>query len=596
MYFILRYLTKACLILAFYSCQWRTSEMIVLTDLPPITIPAEFDSVIEIKNWLAIGSFEFDNRTSDPASSFLKNDLKRYNIREGMINDKDIKKLQRRGVNTFLINESSPKIKMFNYVFDKKEKKSNFYLVACIHSVKAQEATLIFDGSNSYSIWLNSEKLVEVRGKYNTNKTGDKFINIKLIEGENLLFIKINRGSNLISWDLICAIASRQEGERIFNVNYTGDFVVNPIVNHSLEIYAGPYSSGKIELLDQDGQTVASDSFFHQNTNLKSFFVSNLHGIKDGFYKAVLTVSGVKLEETIYKGDYNKFVEMVRDNVANINKSSPYIDDLLVAMQRLNFMNNKPGDPNSQSEMRFINRNKIFYGFSLFCMLAHNASTSLMTYRDEENHSGVFLFHKSTNLTQNIPLVFIIPFALEGDSMIEDWYTSNLDQIAADNALADQFGLAAVWIYADGKNYSAMKTKKEITAILNRLYSEYDIDAQRIYIMGDCDGGRRALVQIAISDVKYSACALTFPITLSGGSDGIPINLISQMGNIPIIIKHGTNDDMSPVENSRRFYTEAQKLNLPVKYFENEDSHIYLNRDYRKFAFEFFYKTAQNNE
>ena len=595
---ILRYLSGICLTLVFcICCNKQTIETIVPSGLPQVHVPADLDSVIEIKSWLAIGPFEFNPRIIDPANSFFYNDLRRYNIQEGMMNDKIIERLQRRrGLNTFLINESSPKISLFNYVSGKKERMSNFYIATCIRSDKAQDVMLICDGSNSYSIWLNSEKLVEVRGKYNTNKTGDRFVNITLNEGENILFIKINRWSNMLSWDFICAITSCQEGERIFNVNYAGDFVVNPITNNSLRIYAGSHSNGKIEVINREGEILVSDTFFHQNTNVRPFIVSNLNELDDGFYKTILTVAGKKIEEMIYKGDYNKFVEQVKVNVANINDSSPNADDLIVAMQRVDFVNSKSDYPYSPSETRFNNRNKVFWGHSLYSMLTNNASTKLMTYGDAKDNSGVFLFHNGSNLTQKIPLVFIIPYALEGEKMIEDWYISNLDQIAADNILADQYGLAVAWIYADGKNYSAIKTKKEITAILTRLNAEYDIDDQRIYIMGDCDGGRRTLVQIAISDVKYAACALAYPITLSGGDDGIPIELMSQMGNIPIIIKHGINDEVSPVENSRRFYAEAQKHGIPVEYIENEDSHISINKDFRRFAFEFFYKNTKSNE
>ena len=592
------YLLRISLILLIFNCcrQAGEGETVTLSDLPPVQIPAALDSVIGIRSWLAIGPFEFNPRTTDPALSFLKDDLKRYGIKEGLIDGKAVEKLQRRGINTFLINESSPKIQLFNYVAGNKEKKSHFYLVARIHSVKAQDAILIFDGSNSYALWLNGDKLVEERGKYNTNKTGDRFVNITLHEGENLLFLKINRSSNLRSWDLICAIASCREGERIFKVNYAGDFVVNPIVTDSFEVYAGPYPGGKVEVLDVENRVVAGGSFDRQHTNGTPFAVSNLGGLADGFYKVILMAGDAKLEETVYKGNYNEFVEQVKASVAAIDDGSPYARDLTVAMERVNFLNSRPGDPKSPSETRYLNRNRVFWGYSLFRMLAGDASTKLMTCQDEDSNQGVFIFHAAKNLTQNIPPVFIIPFALEGESMVEDWYTSNLDQIEADNALADHYGLATVWIYAGGRNYSAVRAAKEIAAILKRLQSEYGIDDRKLFILGDSEGGRRALIQLAATPDRYAACVVTAPLTLSGGNDGIPVSLLPQMGKIPLLIRHGTGDDVSPVEHSRRFYAEAQKYNLPVEYIENEDSHVYINRDYRRFAFEFFCKIAQNDE
>ena len=120
------------------ACNTPTGEALALSDLPSVYVPAETDSVIEIKHWLALGPFEFNPRTTDPARSFLKNDLQRYGIEEGIIDDKGLEKLQKRKVNTFLINESSPKIKLFDYVAGKKEKMSNFYVAARILSDETQ--------------------------------------------------------------------------------------------------------------------------------------------------------------------------------------------------------------------------------------------------------------------------------------------------------------------------------------------------------------------------------------------------------------------------------------------------------------------------
>ena len=70
------------------------------------------------------------------------------------------------------------------------------------------------------------------------------------------------------------------------------------------------------------------------------------------------------------------------------------------------------------------------------------------------------------------------------------------------------------------------------------------------------------------------------------------------MGQIPILIRHGKDDDMSPVEHSRRFFAEAQKLNLPVIYEEVEGSHINVSKDGHRYVFEFFsrIKDTRSNE
>ena len=168
----------------------------------------------------------------------------------------------------------------------------------------------------------------------------------------------------------------------------------------------------------------------------------------------------------------------------------------------------------------------------------------------------------------------------------------HLVEIEPYNALAAQYGFALAWIYAGGKNYSSNKTEKEITAIINRLKTEYDIDSRNIFISGECEGGRRALVQLARTPEKYAACAAITPVTMTGGFDGIPINLIPKMGKVPVLIKCGNNDRPVYVEHSRRFVSESRKYDLPVVYIETEESHDYINGDHKRIVFEFFYKIA----
>ncbi len=582
----MRYLLFLCLLVTLGGCTKQDDVTVQLSDLPAVAIPSQIDAVIEIKRWLAIGPFSFNPLFVDPVKSFERKDLRRYGIKEGLIDAQGIEKVQKQGLSVFLINEPSPQIKLFDYVYFRPEKKSNFYLVSRIFLEKEQDAALIIDGSYSYAAWLNGEKLVEVRGKHNVNKTGDRFVNITLKEGENLLFVKVNRGSNRISWDVVCAVTSRSESERIFRVNYAGDFVLNPIVNKSLEIYAGPYLNGIVDITDEKGQSVAGCSFQNQNTNTRSVVVSGLSGLNDGFYTATLILGDEKLRQVIYKGDYSKYVKTTTKRIAEQASNSLYMEDLKAACQRVDYLNNQPGDPHSLSETRFLNRNRVFWGYSLLRMLQKNATTQWMTYENREGVQGVFIFHKDSKLSHNIPLVIIVPPALQGSTLIEDWYTSNLDQIETDKTLADEYGLAVVWLYAGGRNYSSIETEKEITDVISRLQSEYDIE--RIFITGDCEGGRRALVQLALSPGRYAACVASSPLTLIGGDDGVPVNLISQMGPVPILIRHGRDDAASSVENSRRFYAEAQKLNRPVVYEEVEGGHLSFSKDGHRFVFAFF--------
>ena len=104
------------------------------------------------------------------------------------------------------------------------------------------------------------------------------------------------------------------------------------------------------------------------------------------------------------------------------------------------------------------------------------------------------------------------------------------------------------------------------------------------------------MLQLAATPERYAACAVSAPITLHGRADGAPIQLLSQMGKVPVYIQHGVDDPVSPIENSRLFYAESQKRNMPVEYVEVQGSHASLSKDSRGYIFEFFSRIELKEE
>ena len=94
----------------FFGCieREKVSSLAMLT----VDVSAEFDSVIEIKRWLAIGPFEFDTITICPTESFFNEDLNQFGIEEGWIDMAGVKKLQEQGARVFMIDQKTVKIRM----------------------------------------------------------------------------------------------------------------------------------------------------------------------------------------------------------------------------------------------------------------------------------------------------------------------------------------------------------------------------------------------------------------------------------------------------------------------------------------------------
>ena len=565
-------------------------------DIPSIPVPQNFDKLIEIKKWFAIGPFSFDSARQSPEKAFSNTDLKRFGIDEDDFVSDDIKKLGRLTGNMFQINDSTSFVRLFDYVGPDAniERLSNFYLFTAIDCEDEVDATLVFDGSNSYKLWLNGVLLEEKRGKQNINKVGDRFVNVSLKKGKNILLAKVNRGANLKSWDFVCGIAPKAIAKNIYRANYLGDFVVNPIVNESLAVYTGPYNKAVLRITDDYGDIAAIDTLSSSN----GFTVPLHRDMADGFYNCFLFLDSDSIAEDIYKGDYADFVGSMDAEVRSTGLSDN--DDIMANFTRVEFLNNEIIGDNSPDELRRLNRNRVYWGRALSEMVENVSEsgkindmtgTFLLTY-SEDNDSTVYCFVSHVGnqlpLKGNIPVVFAVPYALTGESMPEDWYTGNLDQIMNDNKIADQYGVALVWLYSGGKDYSPLTADEDLRFALEKMRSLYDIDTTRLFLIGDCEGGRRALALARDNPGFFRGIAATSPLTLTGNGDIAPIEYASKLAKIPMIIRHGKHDEVAGIENSLRFVTVANKLGFYPELIVTENSHITFERDYRKYAFAFF--------
>lgn len=578
------------------------SENEIQKALPEIRIPVEFSEIIEVKDWISLGPFSFNPRKQLAQNTFLNKDLSKYRIDENNFRYEDFKKVRGKDFTPFLISETSAQVKLFNYAGEIVEDKSNFYLCSSIFSPVEMDVVLIVDGSNSYKLWFNQHPVLNVTRKHNTNKVGDRFVNVKLKKGSNLLFAKVNRGNNVKSWEFVLGISSVSKAKEVYRSNYLGDFILDPIVTDSIQIYTGPYTGCKIKILDEENKIVIIDSVTADNINgtNSNFTVSGLNTFDNGFYNCRLYFEEDSIGECFYKGDYIDFIDKTDAEIRDLEISDNEKNDLQSGLQRVSFLSGEEVGDSSLSEIRILNKNRVFWAWSLNGSLTNAyaaknlkgiAGTSLRTYTPNNSDSIYhFVFHvgKDVLLKPKVPLIIVVPYALQGESMPEDWYLSNLDQIEIDNKMADDYGFAIAWVYMGGKNYTPQVGREDVRSVIDRIKKDYNIDTSQIFVMGDCEGGRKALLLVECDPDLYSGIAVGSPITLSGYDSYAPINFVENLYNVPIVILHGEDDRVSSVENSRQFVAEALAYGYSPKYIETKNSHMSFVKDYRRYAFEFF--------
>jgi len=106
-------------------------------------------------------------------------------------------------------------------------------------------------------------------------------------------------------------------------------------------------------------------------------------------------------------------------------------------------------------------------------------------------------------------------------------------------------------------------SEKDVMNVLDIVRKKYNVDENRIYLMGHSMGGAGTLHL----GVKYASIwAALAPI--APAAIGISPDTLAGIKNMPIIFVHGDADEMVPVAVSRRWVDKAKELNMTYEYNE----------------------------
>jgi hypothetical protein len=556
---------------------------------------------VRVSDWTVAGPFDFDTLLQHASTTFGNRDLEGYGVNEDEFDLKSIDIIKHSGVKAFKASLKDGALDFIELTGKELLNKSNYYLFSCIESDIEKEIVLIVDGSRNYKIWLNGEVLLVERNKTSTNKIGDRFIRSKIKKGKNIFLAKVNRGSNLISWKFFFTTASIEQSKRIYKINYLSDFLRNPVIKDSVQIYTGPYQEGVVKIEDESGKEIIRTKFFKQNIKHGVFTVKGLSTNSDGFYTCRLILEDDTLNERYYQGDLQVLERYLYSSFRSLKIRTEDTYDIDAGLQRFSYLLDKSVDDNCFYEIQYFNKNRVFYGYSVYSAikfamthglnLRNKPSTMLKAYYSKkENKVFNFLFHIHDKLTTKgrVPLVIVAPYDLsDEETMITGWYIGNLDQIENDIRLADSAGFAVAWPYMRGTEYSVEASEDDTFHVIKRLSNDYNIDSTQVYLIGDCVGGMRALLLAERNPDRFAGVAVKSPITLHGSKENIPVNFVSNLYNMPVFIAHGKNDENIPVEESKTFISAAASYGFRPKLVEIKDGHFSVSKDNRKTVFAF---------
>jgi predicted peptidase len=134
-------------------------------------------------------------------------------------------------------------------------------------------------------------------------------------------------------------------------------------------------------------------------------------------------------------------------------------------------------------------------------------------------------------------------------------------------------------------------SEKDVFNVLRMVREEYNIDANRIYLMGHSMGGGGAWYLGTKHPEIWAAIAPVAGAIYSG-----PDALASVRGT-PVIVIHGDADDLVNVEISRTWVAKMRELGMKHTYVEVPGGdHMFIQRDgqYMRQIFDFFDQVRRN--
>lgn len=270
-------------------------------------------------------------------------------------------------------------------------------------------------------------------------------------------------------------------------------------------------------------------------------------------------------------------------------------DESQAMIQRIDFIIEKAGffPPITSSgyfhegNIRQANTNLVYW-VERFNSMAKKDGLMFKTYQlptDKSINHFILYVDEKVKAKSEVPLVVVMPYAIQEPSFPTSWYICNLDQILVDCKFASDRGFAICWLFACGSKYTLQGSVEDFQFALDKIHHDFsNIDVDKIYITGDCLGATRSLTLAECVPNRIKALSLKSPLPKMEYYN----KNLTGITNIPILIQHGIYDEDMPIEDTRKFVNAFSKGIKQFKYSEVDEGHTSFRKDNRKSTFDYF--------
>lgn len=479
------------------------------------------------------------------------------------------------------------------------------YAAATLFSAHDVDVALILSGNSPAKLWLNNEVVIQPRPGFVGHEPYAWAVrHIHLHEGPNSVLLKLFCFPVRNDFALRIATVPRAI-EYIKEHGGLADVVDEVVIpkggaltlSDNLWFFSdGHGDHTTVAIYNVRGQIVSSST-----VDLVSQRLISTKDLPEGLYSIRVSVGGHEFSEDFYLGDAKNFWEKLKRHCSHYLQSRGDIDPCIIVdplEQSLPKVNLEPRLDRDKPIVFLISQ--VEWGREHINATTATASERrfhLIGYRSAvDGQIRYYYIHLPNGYGRSrIPLVLVVPPYEDAGPFLKSPPTNAPDLLHKYAFFADKYNYAVMAPLTVGPHHYSLPTKV-VLAELGDVQRRYLIDRKRIYLTGDCAGGRDAILLAERFPDRFAAVSTANAATgdqseVSGSHWRDASNAllyVQNMERVPLRIVHGDVFPHSPIVQAWALKNECDRHGKDVELIVVPRDGELGERDMMRLEFEFF--------
>lgn len=443
------------------------------------------------------------------------------------------------------------------------------YAAAVLASETDAEVALIFGGNSPVKVWLNDSEIVQSPAS-SVGHDPDVL---------HLLPARLKRGRNTLLVKMFCfpkrnefavRVATRERALAFVREHGGLRDVVEEVIvapgqplrlSGNLSFFSpGRPAEARIEVADRGGRTVLSRQFDPgPDAEIQT------HDLSPGLYTVKALVGGWEFTENVYIGHREQITSPYEGPCAALSQADGQPLDPCAALKPLQEI--APSQPFAfrldWQKRALLNVEQLEWELANAAagrpVPGAQRGTHVYAYRSRvDGQTQYYFLHLPRDYDgRKVPLVVVHPHNTVQKPLLSGPVAFNPDWLRKLATYSDEYGYACLWPHARGRNSNVHLALTDTLEALDDVQSRFAIDADRIYLTGDCGGARNALLfaerfpdRVAAISVLNSATSSGLTANALWREVNSPRSTVENLSNIPLQLIHGDHFPHSPTQQS----------------------------------------------